>query len=89
MDHVDFLDVGRFYWNKKIETASFCGYGYACQTMENFFAKPWEEFLGYPVGLAVLKITYNDRLGCFKTKIPPDGIDQVNFLSADRHYKIK
>lgn len=47
--------------------------------MENFFAKPWEEFIGYPVGLAVLKITYTDRLGCFKTKIPPDGIDQVNF----------
>ena len=40
MDHVDFLDAGRFHWNKKIETASFCGYGYAWQTMEEFLQNP-------------------------------------------------
>lgn len=84
MDHVDFLDVGRFHWNKKIETASFCGHGYACQTMENFFTKPWEEFIGYPVGLAVLKITYNDRLGYFKKKyLQMASIKLIFYLQID------
>lgn len=84
MDHVDFLDVGRFHWNKKIETASFCGHGYACQTMEKFFTKPWEEFIGSPVGLAVLKITYNDRLGYFKKKyLQMASIKLIFYLQID------
>ena len=84
MDHVDFLDVGRFHWNKKIETASFCGHGYACQTMEKNFTKPWEEFIGSPVGLAVLKIPYNDRLGYFKKKyLQMASIKLIFYLQID------
>ena len=48
------------------------------------FTKPWEEFIGYPVGLAVLKITYNDRLGYFKKKyLQMASIKLIFYLQID------